>query len=347
METPISSTSSSRPTTWLAAGLFALLATVLLAGLGVAARQLEGEDFIGTRVANLQGIRSGQAVVSGASISRHIELSSLCLDGANLWEPRQDIFEIAAFQRHLESRGVVPSLWIMGYFPGLTTVDKGADGARHSDRRAIVYRTLQGSGDYRLIGGDWQGALRSIVAPALGYDDWRNRFNAAVQGRPFGARQPAPDTPQLDPEVRESQARQWAETAAAERSRVQFHDDGIAARAAAEFLEMNRALQAQDVPLVIVEMPVSPEMKRYRYGVSEADIAREELLLERLEEQGATYIRLSDLPPQPVGRLRDFMHMTQSGGRQFSRELGEELARRGIIERPACTGVQAGLPTIG
>ena len=342
METPTSSTSSSRRRGWTAAGVFALLGAGLLAMLGGVGRYLEGDAFIDRRVAALGAVESGQAVIAGGSVSRHIELSALCIEGTNLWEPHQDIFEIAALQRHLEDRGIVPSLWIVGYVPGLTTIDKGADGARSAERRAIAYRTLHAAGDYRLIGGDWEGALRSVAAPVLGYPEWRGRIRAAVRGDAFDMERPAPDRPELDPAILEEQSRKRAEEARAEQEKMRYHDDGIAGRAMAEILAMNSALLRQGSRLVLVEMPVTAQFEALGYGMTPKDLAREERLIDRLEKEGATVVRLEDLPDQPATRFRDFIHLARSAGFAFTRELGAELARRELMEKPACAATQAG-----
>ena len=323
--------------------MFAMLAAAVVGALGLVGKYLEGSDYIGRRVAALEAIDNGETVVTGASIARHIELGALCLEGKNLWEPRQDIFEIVAFQRHLEDRGIVPSLWIIGYIPGFTTIDKGADAARRADRRTVAYRTLQGAGDYRLIGGDWQGALRSIATPVLGYPEWRIRVKAASAGRPFDTEQSASDVAELDSERLRQQSRRWRDIAFAEQERLKFHDDGIARRAIDAIASLNVSLRRQGSQLVLVEMPVTAELEAYGYGVTPEVVAREERLFEWLEAQGAAIVRLSDLPDQPRARFRDFMHLTRSAGWAFSRELGEELKGRGLIDRLSCAVARTGL----
>lgn len=319
--------------------MFAVFAVLLLTMLGQAGQQLEGDAFIGRRVALLEEAGKGDAVVSGASVARHIELDALCLEGVNLWEPRQDIFEIAAFERNRAGHDRVPPLWIVGYVPGFTTVDKGADAARGGDRRTIAYRTLQAVGDHRLIGNDWQGAVRSLATPVLGYREWIARVRG---GDGFGMLKPAGDTPVRDAAAAQVQARKWAEETRAEQQKVRFHDDTIAVRASVSLQILNSDLLKRGSRLVLVEMPVTPEVAIQNFGLTETQHSSEQQILRNLEATGVEVVRAADLPDQPLSRFRDFLHLSESGGKAFSRELGEELARRGLIQKPACAAAQAG-----
>ena len=314
----------------------------MLAVLGHVGRILEGEAYIGERVGLLERAERAEVVVTGSSVAQHIEPAAMCLEGVNLYEPRSDLFEVLALARHLEARKALPRFWVVGFVPGFTTQDKGAKAAGGSDRRILVYRTLQAAGYYGLIGDDWQGAVQAVAAPVLGYKEWKPRLRSGMSGKPFRQRPPVSDVPVRDSEAATREARAWIDMLRAEQDRVRFHDDTIPQRARSALLELQRLLSDNGSRLLLVEMPVTSELKALGYGLTGAEYRLERAFLAEVEQEGATLVRADEYGAQPRRRFRDFLHLRRSEGAVFTRELAGILAERGVMKKPACTGVQAG-----
>lgn len=321
-----------------ATGAFLLCITLLNA----LARWAEDPDYLGDWQSELDRAGQAQVAVLGPSIAQHIYPQAMCQQGINLAGPGQDIFEAEALIMHLHEAGTLPKLVIIGHFPGLFESDNGADGALRSYRRIYAYRNLQARGDWRLIGNDWQGAVRALAFPALGYDQWRGRFrsildklakrNLIFEDPAFSQQQLA--NSQLD--IRQTQ--RFLSNRDDELASMRKHDASISKRAQKAALRISALLAANDSRLVLVTMPAGPAMSAAAPTALADELVQ---LAERSAElRAAGALTINDLTTTDFSRelngFRDPIHFNRDGGLRYSRDLAQRLAAQGLLPPPEC-----------
>ena len=324
----------------VAGAIAAFLACVaLLNGL---ARWAEGPDYLANWQDELDRAGQAEVAVLGPSIAQHLYPDAMCRKGINLAGPGQDIFEAEALITHLHGTGSLPKLVIIGRFPGSLESDNGAAGTRRGQRRIFAYRNLQARGDWRLIGSDWQGAVRALAFPALGYDQWRNRFRLLEEkwaGRDRAFREPAFSQQQLtdsDSDIRMTQ--RFLSARHTELTAMRRHDAAISHRAQQAALRINDLLAANDSRLMLVTMPVGPAMSDAVPTKLAEDLER--LAKRDVELKAAGVLTINDLTTttfsQALAGFRDPVHFNRKGGMSYSRDLAQRLAAQGLLPQPEC-----------
>ncbi|TMM49703.1 hypothetical protein [Qipengyuania marisflavi] len=345
MTTQASSTSSSRIGWRSALGYMAAVVMVVLV-LNVVARLAEPPNYIGEMRAKLGGVPGSEAVVLGPSVAKHLVPAAMCLKGANIAESAMDVFEAEALARHLVARGEVPPVWIMGVIPSFQLADNGSKGSSTLGRRLLTYRTLQSLGDPRLIGDDVRSALRSLIFPALGHQEWRLRLRMMEQQmRGVGWARPDVTVSQkaIANEAEDQRmATEWVATYSAAASGIAAYDNTIADRSLASLLRLNRLLNDSGARLVIVVMPVSPATTAYFKSDESVAVTGMDMIEQRLTADGAVIINdLTDAQSERAhGEFRDAVHFNRSGGLRYSRDLGERLTEAGVIPNLECPSLK-------
>ncbi|WP_447526240.1 hypothetical protein [Parasphingorhabdus sp. NYA22] len=324
----------------IAFAIGAFLACITL--LNVLARWAEGPDYLADWQNELDRAGQAEVAVLGPSIAQHIYPQAMCQQGINLAGAGEDIFESEALIMHLHEAGNLPKLVIIGLFPGLFESDNGADGTHRSYRRIYAYRNLQARGDWRLIGTDWQGAVRALAFPALGYDQWQGHFrligdklakrNSIFQDPAFSQQQLT--SSQLDVQ----QTKRFLSKRDNELASMRQHDVSISERAQKAILRINALLAANDSRLLLVTMPAGPAMSAAAPTALADDLVQ---LAERdAEFRAAGVLTINDLTTTDFSRVldgfRDPIHFNRDGGMRYSRDLAQRLAARGLLPQPEC-----------
>ena len=342
MTTPISSTSSSsRPLRTLAALVLAMVA--LLAALNWFARWLEGPEHIAAGKAELVAVPGTEAVVLGPSVASQLYLPAMCLTGKSIPNSGQDLFETVALADHLIERGDIPPLVIVANAAEFHLSDNGSAGTARRTRRIETYRLLQSLGDWRMIDGDWAGAARAAVLPALGYDNWRARARQAWIRWKAGASQRGKVQRQrptvfLTQEEDRREAQSWFAARSLETSRIGYRDSEVPERALRALMALSDRLQRHGSRLVVVNMPLSPAIRELLDSRPAADLRLQARFMDDLRSAGITVIDGTSEPgfADDIIFFRDPTHLNGFAAVNFSRHVAERLAARGYIAPPTC-----------
>lgn len=341
MTIPTSSTSSSDAPGWRAALGFAALLALLLAALNLIAHWAEGPERVGDLRASLLRARGAAVVVSGPSTAKHITPEALC-GGANIALHGLDIFEADALAHNVLDHTDRPQVWIIGIIPGTFATDNGSPATTRRIRRGLTYRTLHSGGDWPLIGGDWKTALRTTLAPALGFREWRFRATQiwrTLQGRS----RRRPDRRYITKTIADEGAdlrlaRKWAAERSAEGTATDYRLGDVTGRSLADFERYAARVQSNGGKVVLVYMPISPEMRAVYAAELPRSLAAKRKATARVEAAGVLVIddtahfKFAD----DLASFRDSVHLNYQTGFAYSRDLARRLAERGIIGEPRC-----------
>ncbi len=326
--------------------LFFVLAAALLVGLNLLLRQFDDRRHLDPMNDLLDGTSGRQAIIVGSSAGGAIRFDTLCLDGADFFFVLQDVFETRAMVEMVLDQPDPPRIWFLALSPGSVFYDNAVPASGRTHNRRLTYRFRFENGQHGLIGGDWRQYGVARIAPALGYDDWRRRFQNMLSAAGLRPRARAVETMiwrldgTLDAPRDAALAEHDASARLAEIRTVAFYDPAVATRATRALAEINALVRASGGQLYIVIPPASPEMqRRTREGLGDQlDILWNSL--DRIEGEGALVINAWRDPvrPYPVELFVDPSHMNPRGAEVFSRDVGDAIRGRTQPGFPACSG---------
>jgi hypothetical protein len=324
--------------------LFLVLAAGLIAGLNVLSRVFDDHRHIEAMNGLLAETSGKDAIIVGSSVGGAIDLDALCLDGADFFFVLQDVFETRAMVELVLSRPDPPRKWFLALSPGATFYNNGIPASARTRNRRYTYRFLFANGRNGLIDGDWRQYAVTRISPALGYPDWRKRFQQMLAT----ARLRAPAEPldnlvwrlegTLDVETERALADSHVSDRVTDIKSIAFYDPGVPGRAAAALADINAQIQAAGGQLYIVVPPASPEMQTATRRQMDAGLQTLWRALDGIEGDGAVVVNAWRDParPYPAALFVDPNHMNPEGARRFSTDLADTLRSRGHGEAATC-----------
>lgn len=326
--------------------LFLALAAVLLVSLNLLSHRFDDRRHLDPMNDLLNGTSGRQAIIVGSSVGGALRFDTLCLEGADFFFVLQDVFETRAMVEMVLDRPDPPRIWFLTLSPGSLFYDNAIPASGRTRNRRLTYRFLFENGRHGFIGGDWRQYGVARVSPALGYDDWRRRFQTMLSAA--GLRPPAPPVEtmiwrldgMLDAAREPALVEQEASARLADIRTIAFYDPAVEKRAIRAVAEINALVRAAGGQLYVVVPPASPEMqRRTREGLGDQLDALWKSL-DRIEGEGAVVINAWRDParPYPAELFVDPNHMNPRGAEVFSRDVGDALRARTQTGFPACAG---------
>lgn len=326
--------------------LFLVLALALIAGLNIVSRVFDDGRQMDAMNALLDDTSGKEAIIVGSSIGGAIRFDTLCLDGADFFFVLQDVFETRAMVELVLSRPDPPRKWFLALSPGATLYNNAIPASGRSHNRRITYRFLLENGRHGLIDGDWRQYAVTRASPALGYQDWRRRFQQMLVT--VGLRPPAEpiDTliwrlqGTLDPELDGPLAESQVSDRLTDIKSIAYYDPGVSGRAAEAISDIDAQIQAAGGQLYIIVPPASPQMQASTRRHMDAELQTLWQSLDRIEGQGAVVVNAWRDPARiyPAELFVDPNHMNPEGARLFSRDIAATLEARGHAEGATCPG---------
>jgi len=326
--------------------LFLVLAVALVAGLNIVSRVFDDDRQIDAMNALLHDTSGKDAIIVGSSVGGAIRFDTLCLDGADFFFVLQDVFETEAMVELVLSRPDPPRTWFLALSPGATFYNNAIPASGRSHNRRITYRFLFDNGRHGLIDGDWRQYAVTRVSPALGYQDWRKRFQQMLVT--VGLRSPAKpiDTliwrldGTLDPALEGSLADGQVSDRMSDVNAIAYYDPGVSERAAQAITDIHAHIRGAGGQLYIIVPPASPQMQAATRRHMGAELQTLWQSLDRIEGQGAVVINAWRNPARlyPAELFVDPNHMNPEGARLFSRDIAARLKSRGQAEATTCSG---------
>jgi hypothetical protein len=303
---------------------------------------MENPSYLGDWPEELERAQAAEIVILGPSTAQHIYPEAMCLNGISLAGQGQDVMEAEALIAHMADAGTLPQTVILAQPPTHYFLDNGSDGTNRRHRRITAYRTLQGRDDWRLIGEDWQGALRSIAFPALGYREWAGRFRSAASDSSdlsLGASDPAFSTAIVESEEQDIElALDFFSRKETEFARLRQFDDKTPDRSLAAVSRISKMVSAAGSRFVQVSMPVGKAVSERIEARMADEMSTSRKIDAAIAEQQV--LQINDLGGHPITNdltsFRDSIHLNWQGGMRYSRDLAERLAIWGVIARPEC-----------
>lgn len=341
MTTPTSSTLPFKRGL-LSALVFAGLLVLLLLSLNLFARAAESPALIGDRRAAITAARSAPVVFAGPSVATQFVPETVCPTAVNIAEPGVDIFELAAMGKHIARTGRAGQVWIVGLVPVSFAYDNGAPGSTRRSRRQHVYRTLQSFDHWSLIGGDWQGAFRAIVAPALGWPEWQHRKNEIMlrlQGRSRSSEDRRFDTAAVASHAAErSWAKRWVATMSGEARTIEYWRGDRSAMAGAALAGMVHAIRRRGGTVVIALMPISPAMRQETARTMPHALASARKALSGARAAGAVIVDDTARPrfADDLSSFRDPLHLNYQTGAAYTADLFARLGTATVVDAGHC-----------
>ncbi|WP_370236024.1 hypothetical protein [Brevundimonas sp.] len=324
--------------------LFLVLAAALIAGLNVVSRVFDDGRQIEAMNAVLDDTSGKDAIIVGSSIGGSIRLDTLCLDGADFFFVLQDVFETQAMVELVLSRPDPPKKWFLALSPGATLYNNAVPASGRSHNRRITYRFLFEHGRHGMIDGDWRQYAVTRVLPALGYQDWRRRFQQMLVT--VGLRPPARPVDNLiwrldgtlDPAADAGMTESQLSDRLTDINSIAYYDPGVSGRAAEAIGDIHAQIRAAGGQLYIIVPPASPQMQASTRRHMDADLQTLWRSLDRIEGQGAVVINAWRDPARiyPAELFVDPNHMNPEGARLFSRDIATALEARGHAEGATC-----------
>ncbi|MBO9500679.1 hypothetical protein [Brevundimonas sp. A19_0] len=323
--------------------LFVALAALLLAGLNLASRQFEDRRYLDPMNDLLAATSGRDAIIVGSSVGGAIRFDALCTDGADFFFVLQDLFETRAMVDLVLDRPDPPRHWFLALSPGAVFYDNSISASGRTHNRRLTYRFLFENGQNDMIGGDWRQYAVTRISPALGYDDWRRRFQNVLvrvglrpEAKPVGSL-----IWRLDGTLGADDELALADREAAARLEdirsIRFYDPSVPERAGRAIADINARIRASGGQLYIVVPPASPEFqRRTREGLAE-ELDGLWRSLDEVEDQGAVVVNAWRDPARvyPSRLFVDPNHMNPEGARIFSADLAAVLRARGD-DAPGC-----------
>lgn len=326
--------------------LFFILGAVLLAGLNLVSRLFDDNRQMDAMNALLADTSGKEAIIVGSSVGGAIRLDTLCLDGADFFFVLQDVFETRAMVELVLSRPDPPRTWFLALSPGAALYNNAIPASGRSHNRRITYRFLFENGRSGLIDGDWRQYAVTRISPALGYQEWRRRFQQMLVTA--GLRPPARpiDTliwrldGTLDPAQEAGMAQGQVSARMAEIRAIAFYDAYVAERSARAISDVHKQIRAAGGKLYIIVPPASPEMQASTRRHLDAELQTLWRSLDGIEAEGAVVINAWRDParPYPAGLFVDPNHMNPEGARLFSTDVASALKARGQGDGATCPG---------
>lgn len=326
--------------------LFLLLAMALIAGLNIVSRVFDDGRQIEAMNALLDDTSGKDAIIVGSSIGGAIRFDTLCLDGADFFFVLQDVFETRAMVELVLSRPDPPRKWFLALSPGATLYNNAIPASGRSHNRRITYRFLFENGRHGMIDGDWRQYAVTRVSPALGYQDWRRRFQQMLVT--VGLRPPAEPIDSLiwrldgtlDPALEADMAEGQVSDRTSDINSIAYYDPGVAGRAAEAIGDIHARIKAAGGQLYIIVPPASPQMQARTRRQMDPVLQTLWQSLDRIEGQGAVVINAWRDPARiyPAELFVDPNHMNPGGARLFSSDIAASLKARGHGEWETCPG---------
>lgn len=325
--------------------LFLVLAVAVIVGLNVVSRVFDDRRQIDAMNALLADTSGRDAIIVGSSVGGAIRFDTLCTDGADFFFVLQDIFETQAMVELVLSRPDPPRQWFLALSPGAPQYNNAIAASARTHNRRLTYRFLFDNDRNGLIGGDWRQYAVTRISPALGYDDWRKRFQAMLAAT--GLRPPAEPLETLiwrldgsmDPAREEDLAAIQVADRIADIQAIAYYDPHVPDRSAAAIRQINARIQASGGQLFVIVPPASPRMLALsrRSLASELDVLWQ--ALDQVEGEGAVVINAWRNPARdyPVDMFVDPNHLNPEGARAFSTDLAEGLRSRGYPVADTCS----------
>lgn len=324
--------------------LFLVLALALIVGLNIVSRVFDDGRQIDAMNALLDETSGKEAIIVGSSVGGAIRFDTLCLDGADFFFVIQDVFETQAMVELVLSRPDPPRKWFLALSPGATLYNNAIPASGRSHNRRITYRFLFENGRYGLIDGDWRQYAVTRISPALGYQDWRRRFQQMLVT--VGLRPPARPIDSLiwrlegtlDPALEDGLADGQVSDRLTDINSIAYYDPGVSGRAADAISAIHAQIRAAGGQLYIIVPPASPQMQASTRRHMDADLQTLWRSLDRIEGQGAVVINAWRDPARiyPAELFVDPNHMNPEGARLFSRDIATALEARGHAEGATC-----------
>ncbi|HAJ02287.1 MULTISPECIES: hypothetical protein [unclassified Brevundimonas] len=326
--------------------LFLVLALALIVGLNIVSRVFDDGRQIEAMNALLDDTSGKEAIIVGSSIGGAIRFDTLCLDGADFFFVLQDVFETRAMVELVLSRPDPPGKWFLALSPGATLYNNAIPASGRSHNRRITYRFLFVNGRHGLIDGDWRQYAVTRISPALGYQDWRRRFQQMLVT--VGLRAPAKPIDsliwrlegQLDPALEGGLADGQASDRMTDINAIAYYDPGVSGRAVEAISDIHAQIEAAGGQLYIIVPPASPQIQARIRRQMDAELQSLWRSLDRIEEEGAVVINAWRDPARvyPAELFVDPNHMNPEGARLFSRDIAASLKSRGHAEGATCPG---------
>ncbi|HAV49523.1 MAG TPA: hypothetical protein DCX75_04790, partial [Brevundimonas sp.] len=276
--------------------LFLVLALALIVGLNIVSRVFDDGRQIEAMNALLDDTSGKEAIIVGSSIGGAIRFDTLCLDGADFFFVLQDVFETRAMVELVLSRPDPPGKWFLALSPGATLYNNAIPASGRSHNRRITYRFLFVNGRHGLIDGDWRQYAVTRISPALGYQDWRRRFQQMLVT--VGLRAPAKPIDsliwrlegQLDPALEGGLADGQASDRMTDINAIAYYDPGVSGRAVEAISDIHAQIEAAGGQLYIIVPPASPQIQARIRRQMDAELQSLWRSLDRIEEEGAVVI---------------------------------------------------------
>ncbi|MBD59076.1 MAG: hypothetical protein CL808_03000 [Citromicrobium sp.] len=322
---------------------FLLFGALVLGALNLAGRiPIHGPTPPQEMKAAFDRIAGKEAVSLGGSVGTAIDFDAMCLSGTPFWNNGQDLFEAEALVDLILSRPDPPRLYFLVISPTSLGHDNGLPSLGGTYRRRFTYRFLHAEGHWGLIGGDWRQAFQAQAMPAKG-EQLRNPWHAALLDALQLLPPPDPgvldDTRSIDPRQAPALAKatmaEWQENA----EDVAYFDPQVGERTSAALLRIADRIDARGGRLIVVSPPYIDELVQPMQQAEWSRIDRFDSVLAQLEARGALVINEWDNRGTRYGlrHFRDPKHLNAPGARAFSRQIDTYLARKGIVDRRACS----------
>ena len=323
---------------------FLVLALALIVGLNIVSRVFDDGRQIDAMNALLDETSGKEAIIVGSSIGGAIRFDTLCLDGADFFFVLQDVFETQAMVELVLSRPDPPQKWFLALSPGATLYNNAIPASGRSHNRRITYRFLFENGRHGLIDGDWRQYAVTRISPALGYQDWRRRFQQMLGT--VGLRPPARPIDSLiwrlegtlDPALEDGLADGQVSDRLTDINAIAYYDPGVSGRAVEAISDIHAQIRAAGGQLFIIVPPASPQMQANTRRHMDADLQTLWRSLDRIEGQGAVVINAWRDPARiyPAELFVDPNHMNPEGARLCSRDIAAALEAHGHAEGATC-----------
>jgi hypothetical protein len=325
-------------------------ALLLLVGLNVLSQwPAESHAEIDAMTETIGRMQGHRAVSLGGSSAVAIDFRALCIEGVPFYHNAQDLFEIATLGNLILDRPRPPKYWFVETLPTAQLVDNGSQGAEYFQVRRDVYRAAFALGDHRLIAGDWRQAFVAAAAPSLGSTAWHAQFQRLWRWLGVASAAQPTETEYARLKMTADQENRRAPGDANDRRsalyRMRYYDPDIGTRAEATLQQLNARIRASGGVMIVV-VPPSPDATRAAtIARMPNEVAQFDHMLRRLQRQGAVVAdHWADPLARQIGLFRDPTHLNGWGVSRFSRQLGTELRKKGILPATANCDAKATPP---
>ncbi len=321
-----------------ALGFFAL-GLIVLAALNIGGRlPVSGPTEPQIMRAKFAAVDGKDAVSLGGSTTTAIDFDAMCVDGAELWNNGQDLFETEALVDLILTGADPPGSFVLVLGPGAILHDNGMPVRAGTYRRRFTYRFLQGEGRWGLIGDDWRQAFLAQAMPAIG-DELRQPWHGALlrylnKVPPVDARIDT-DTRHVEPAEADAlaavQMASW-DTVAKDTA---YDDPYVARRTRDALLRIASSVRSAGAQLVVVVPPYIPQLARRMQTSDTGMLGNFERALRDAEGEGAVVMRYWDDVDtwSDYALFRDATHLNEPGSKVFSRQLARDLAIGRVLQR--------------